>query len=39
MRREDIWPCRVAARIHEGVGIWSNRSRRTLLDKLGALLA
>ena len=28
----------VAARIHEGV-VWSNRSRRTLLDKLGALLA
>jgi hypothetical protein len=27
----------VAARIHEGV-IWSNRDRRTLLDKLGALL-
>jgi hypothetical protein len=28
----------VAARIHEGV-VWSNRTRRTLLDKLGALLA
>jgi hypothetical protein len=28
----------VAARIHEGV-VWSNRDRRTLLDKLGALLA
>jgi hypothetical protein len=27
----------VAARIHEGV-VWSNRDRRTLLDKLGALL-
>jgi len=27
----------VAARIHEGV-VWSNRERRTLLDKLGALL-
>jgi hypothetical protein len=27
----------VAARIHEGV-VWSNRNRRTLLDKLGALL-
>ena len=27
----------VAARIHEGL-IWSNRDRRTLLDKLGALL-
>src|SRR5271165_4299613 len=28
----------VAARIHEGV-VWSNRDRRTLLDKLAALLA
>jgi len=28
----------VAARIHEGV-VWSNRTRRTLLDKLGDLLA
>ena len=28
----------VAARIHEGV-VWSNRERRTLLDKLGTLLA
>src|SRR5208282_4094960 len=28
----------LAARIHEGV-VWSNRDRRTLLDKLGALLA
>ncbi len=28
----------VAARIHEGV-VWSNRDQRTLLDKLGALLA
>jgi hypothetical protein len=27
----------VAARIHEGL-VWSNRDRRTLLDKLGALL-
>jgi hypothetical protein len=27
----------VAARIHEGV-VWSNRDRRSLLDKLGALL-
>ena len=27
----------VAARIHEGV-VWSNRDRRTLLDKLAALL-
>jgi hypothetical protein len=27
----------VAARIHEGV-VWSARDRRTLLDKLGALL-
>ena len=27
----------VAARIHEGV-VWSNRDRRTLLDKLSALL-
>jgi hypothetical protein len=27
----------VAARIHEGV-VWSHRDRRTLLDKLGALL-
>ena len=27
----------VAARIHEGV-VWSNRDRRTLLDKLGVLL-
>jgi hypothetical protein len=27
----------LAARIHEGV-VWSNRDRRTLLDKLGALL-
>jgi hypothetical protein len=27
----------VAARIHEGM-VWSNRDRRTLLDKLGALL-
>src|SRR5208283_304842 len=27
----------LAARIHEGV-VWSNRHRRTLLDKLGALL-
>ena len=27
----------VAARIYEGV-VWSNRDRRTLLDKLGALL-
>jgi hypothetical protein len=27
----------VAARIHEGV-VWSNRTRRTLLDKLGDLL-
>ena len=27
-----------AARIHEGV-VWSNRDRRTLLDKLAALLA
>jgi hypothetical protein len=27
----------VAARIHEGV-VWNNRDRRTLLDKLGALL-
>ena len=28
----------LAARIHEGV-VWSNRDRRTLLDKLAALLA
>jgi hypothetical protein len=28
----------VAARIHEGV-VWSNRDRRTLLDRLAALLA
>jgi hypothetical protein len=27
----------VAARIHEGL-VWSNRDRRTLLDKLAALL-
>jgi len=27
----------VAARIHEGIG-WSNRDRRTLLDKMGALI-
>jgi hypothetical protein len=27
----------VAARIHEGIG-WSNRDRRTLLDKLGSLI-
>ena len=27
----------VAARIHEGV-VWSNRDRRTLLDKLATLL-
>jgi len=27
----------VAARIHEGMG-WSNRDRRTLLDKMGALI-
>jgi len=27
----------VAARIHEGV-VWSNRDRRTLLDKLGSLI-
>jgi hypothetical protein len=27
----------LAARIHEGIG-WSNRDRRTLLDKMGALI-
>ena len=27
----------VTARIHEGIG-WSNRDRRTLLDKMGALI-
>jgi hypothetical protein len=27
----------VAARIHEGIG-WSNRDRRTLLDKMGSLI-
>jgi hypothetical protein len=27
----------VASRIHEGIG-WSNRDRRTLLDKMGALI-
>jgi hypothetical protein len=31
------WAVPVAARIHEGV-VWSARDRRTLLDKLGALL-
>ena len=29
--------CRLAARIHEGL-VWSNRDRRTLLDKMISLI-